>query len=113
MAGGYDTLVRLYDINTRQVVKSFSGHQSSITKAIFNPFGNLIITGSKDRTIKFWDITSGLCINNNPLNYHLGEITSLALDASGNYLLSSSKDNSHRIYDIRKVCATPFPPHFL
>ena len=32
-------------------------------QATFNYYGNLIVSGSKDGTVKLWDITSGLCIS--------------------------------------------------
>ena len=38
----------------------------------FSRYGNLVVSGSKDRSIKFWDIVSGLCINT--YNSHLGEV---------------------------------------
>jgi WD40 repeat protein len=49
-------------VRTGQLMKKFSGHSASVSHVIFNPYGNLIISGSKDNTVKFWDITSGLCI---------------------------------------------------
>ncbi|KAI7862456.1 WD40-repeat-containing domain protein [Spinellus fusiger] len=101
VTGGYDKSVRLYDINTGTVVKTFMGHQLAVTKTIFNPLGNLVISGSKDNTIKFWDIVSGLCIRT--ISSHLGEVTSVDINSSGTMLLSSSKDNSNRLWDVRMV----------
>ncbi|RUS25142.1 WD40-repeat-containing domain protein, partial [Jimgerdemannia flammicorona] len=115
--GGYDKVVRLFDVNTGTIVKTFSGHQLSVSKTIFNPLGNLIerhdsprflfaflpplTNSSKDNTIKFWDIVSGLCIRT--ITSHLGEVTSVEMNASGMLLLSSSKDNSNRLWDVRTV----------
>ena len=56
---------------------------------------------AKDNTIKFWDITSGLCVNT--LQGHLGEVTSVAVSATGTMLVSCSKDNSNRLWDLRAV----------
>ncbi|CAO3687778.1 unnamed protein product [Umbelopsis vinacea] len=101
VTGGYDKTVRLFDVNTGAVVKTFQGHQLAVSKTIFNPLGNLIISGSKDNTIKFWDIVSGLCIRT--ITSHLGEVTSVEMNSSGTLLLSSSKDNSNRLWDVRMV----------
>ncbi|KAJ2959604.1 hypothetical protein NQZ79_g4942 [Umbelopsis isabellina] len=101
VTGGYDKVVRLFDVNTGAVVKTFPGHQLAVSKTIFNPLGNLIISGSKDNTIKFWDIVSGLCIRT--ITSHLGEVTSVEMNSSGTLLLSSSKDNSNRLWDVRMV----------
>ena len=54
---------------------------------------------SKDNTIKFWDLVSGICIRT--LAHHLGEVTSVDFSSNGSLLLSSSKDNSNRLWDIR------------
>ena len=100
VSAGYDKLIRLWDLNTGQVIKTFSGHQLSVTQCIFNPYGNLLISGSKDNTIKFHDLNSNLPIRT--LSSHLSEISSIALSpGTGSLLLSSSKDNSLRLWDVR------------
>ncbi|KAI8819010.1 WD40-repeat-containing domain protein [Fimicolochytrium jonesii] len=101
VTGGYDKTTRLYDIERGVVVKSFTGHQLSVSQTIFNPLGNLVISGSKDNTIKFWDIVSGLCIRT--ITSHLGEVTCVEMSSNGTLLLSSSKDNSNRLWDIRML----------
>jgi len=93
--------VRLHDLTTGQVVKTFSGHHLAVSKVILNPIGNLIVSGSKDNTIKFWDLVSGVCIRT--ITSHLGEVTSVAMNSNGTLLLSSSKDNSNRLWDVRMV----------
>jgi COMPASS component SWD3 len=100
-SGGYDKIVRLYDVERERITKAFTGHSLSISSAIFTPMGNLIISGSKDNSIKFWDIVSGLCVKT--ISSHLGEVTSVDMSSNGYYLLSSSKDNSNRLWDVRMV----------
>ncbi len=72
-----------------------------MSSAIYNPLGNLIVTASKDTTIRFWDVVSGLCIRTIP--GHLGEVTSVEINETGTLLLSSSKDNSNRLWDLRML----------
>jgi WD40 repeat protein len=69
-SSGYDKIVRLFDVERETVSMTFQGHQQSIPTVIFTPLGNLLISGSKDSTIKFWDIVSGLCIKT--ISSHLG-----------------------------------------
>jgi WD40 repeat protein len=118
---GYDRAVRLFDITTGKLLKTFAGHTSSVATVVFNPYGNLIISGyepspslhcnlqsirssSKDSTIKFWDVTSGLCVRT--FSSYLGEVTSLQTNSNGSQLLSASKDNSNRLWDLKMVRAT-------
>lgn len=45
VTGGYDSLVRLYDVETGKVLRTLSDHSSSVSSVIFNSLGNLIISG--------------------------------------------------------------------
>lgn len=102
VSSGYDHLARLYDLSRPDIpVKVLSGHQLGIPAVIFNPTGKILYTGSKDRTVKFWDSNSGLCTRT--LSKHLREITSLDCDATGVLLLTSAKDNAHRLWDTRML----------
>ncbi|KAJ3119167.1 hypothetical protein HK100_000435 [Physocladia obscura] len=101
VSGGYDSTIRLFDIERGVIVKTFTGHTLSTTSTIFSSIGNLIISASKDATIKFWDIISGICIKT--IASHLGEVTSVDISATGTQLLSSSKDNSNRLWDMRMM----------
>jgi COMPASS component SWD3 len=62
VTGGYDKTVRLWDARTGALLRTFIGHNSAVSRVIFNPLGNLVISGSKDYTIKFWDLVSGVCV---------------------------------------------------
>ena len=94
--------MRLYDLERGIPVKTFPGHQLSISRTVFSPLGNLIVSGSKDSTIRFWDVVSGLCIRT--ITSHLGEVTSVEMSSNGREMLSCSKDNSNRLWDLRMVC---------
>ncbi|ORY89421.1 WD40-repeat-containing domain protein [Leucosporidium creatinivorum] len=97
--GGYDKIVRLFDVESGTILKTFTGHSLSISSVMFNPLGNLIVSGSKDSNVRFWDSVSGLCIRT--LNAQLGEVTSV--DMSDSYLLTNSRDNSVRLWDVRML----------
>ena len=68
---------------------------------LFSTSLSFLYQSSKDNTIKFWDIVSGLCIRT--ISSHLGEVTSVEMNSNGTLLLSSSKDNSNRLWDVRMV----------
>jgi COMPASS component SWD3 len=100
VTGGYESDVRLYDVETQRLVHTFTGHESAVSCVAFNSRGTLVITGSKDATVRYWDVLSGLCVKT--LSSHLGEVTSVSTNAAGTLLLTSSKDNSNRLWDIRQ-----------
>ncbi|ETN02469.1 hypothetical protein PPTG_16421 [Phytophthora nicotianae INRA-310] len=103
VTGGYDQSVRLWDIATGAVVKTFRGHFASVCDVQFNRHANFIVSGSKDGTIRLWDILSGLCVHT--LRQTLGEVTSISMASNGYTLLSGSRNNSNRLWDLRMLHA--------
>ena len=51
-----DPSVKLWDVATGQVEKTFEGHYDAATSIAFSPDGKKILTGSLDCTAKLWDI---------------------------------------------------------
>ncbi|KAG7384025.1 hypothetical protein PHYPSEUDO_003050 [Phytophthora pseudosyringae] len=103
VTGGYDQSVRLWDIATGAVAKTFRGHFASVCDVQFNRHANFIVSGSKDGTIRLWDILSGLCVHT--LRQTLGEVTSISMASNGYTLLSGSRNNSNRLWDLRMLHA--------
>jgi WD40 repeat protein len=57
VAVGYsDTIVRLWDIHTGQLVDHLTGHTDCVSSVVFTPDGNGLISGSEDLTAKHWDL---------------------------------------------------------
>lgn len=67
--------MRLFDVETNQEIRSFRGHNSSVATIAFKPNSNVVFTGSKDSTIKCWDVTSGRCTKT--FSSHLGEVRTM------------------------------------
>ena len=64
----------LWKLKTMRTVHSFSGHKDNINACKFSFSKKSLITGSLDRTIKFWDLDKGMCsktvIYKQELTYH-------------------------------------------
>ena len=57
-----------------------------------------VASGSRDKTIKIWDIFSGQCVAT--LSGHDNWVRDLSFSSSGKYLFSVSDDKSLRIWDL-------------
>jgi glucose repression regulatory protein TUP1 len=58
-AGSLDTVVRIWDVTTAQLVERLRGHKDSVYSVAFTPDGKGLVSGSLDKTLKYWDV-SGL-----------------------------------------------------
>ena len=72
------------------------GHSSSVCSVAIS--GNIVASGSFDKTVRLWDITNGKPIGS-PFFFHVGGVWSIAI--SGNLLASGSSDRTVRLWDIR------------
>jgi len=54
-SAGADRVVSLWDVATASAVHAgFAGHRSDIKSVAFSPDGGMVLSGSRDSTVKFW-----------------------------------------------------------
>ncbi|KAI8815782.1 WD40-repeat-containing domain protein [Fimicolochytrium jonesii] len=100
VTGSEDRSVFVWDVGTGRPIRRFQGHHSRVNAVAFNQDGTVIISGSYDASIRFWDCRAA--------NARLPiQICSDAKDSVesvrvvGSEVLTGSVDGSIRIYDIR------------
>jgi len=59
IAGGSDHIIKLWDVLSGILIRSFEGHSNTVNSIHFNLNGTRFITGSADHTIKIWDLKTG------------------------------------------------------
>ncbi|CAG8672384.1 11750_t:CDS:2, partial [Gigaspora margarita] len=75
------------------------GHRENISCIVGSELSNIFYSGSFDKTIKVWDISSQTCLKTLE-GHHSAEIQCLALSQSN--LVSGSWDKSIIVYDVTK-----------
>jgi len=48
--------VKVWDSHTGKLVRSFRGHTGVVTSIAFSPDGRWLVSGSRDHTVKVWDL---------------------------------------------------------
>src|SRR5205823_4036077 len=77
--------------------RTLAGHRRAIMCVVFSADGKRLLTGSKDRTLRLWDVARGKKIQT--FVGHDNWVTSAALSADGKRALSVSDDGSVKLWD--------------
>ena len=83
--------------------RELKGHDSDVTSLAFSPNGQRFASGSCDKTVRVWDITSGECLH--VLEGHTMPVDSVVFSPDG-HLIASSSRFSKFIYDMDPVDTT-------
>ncbi len=73
------------------------GHSHWVQDVAIAPDGRTLVSGSKDGTLKLWDLLTGR--ETMTLHRHTSAVLSVALSPDGQQIISSSRDNTIRIWD--------------
>jgi WD40 repeat protein len=95
--GNRDSVIRLWDINTGNVIDTLIGHSNQINSIAFNPIGTILASSSTDSTIKIWDMN--LKKIKNTISSHTGTVTfspdgSMLASGCGNW------DGTIKLWDV-------------
>jgi len=56
-AGSLDTVVRIWDARTGELLERLRGHRDSVYSVAFTPDARGLVSGSLDKTLKYWDVS--------------------------------------------------------
>ena len=92
-----DSTIRLWDVDTGEILDTLCGHESYVLDATFSPDGSRLASASDDNTIRLWDTATGDILNT--LRGHSGSVRGVAFGPDGSRLASASGDNTVRLWD--------------
>ena len=110
LSGGENGTLKLWDLMTGSIIKSYAGHNIEINSVSYSPDGKYGATGSSDQTIKIWDINTTECFK--ILTGHEGYVLTVAFSPDGKFIASGSGDNTIKIWDTTSWTCTKTLPGF-
>jgi WD40 repeat protein len=83
-------------LENASVVCTLTGHSNSVNSVAISPDGQILVSGSDDKTIKIWQLSTGEELR--ILTGHSESVNSVAISPDGQTLLSGSRDNTIKIW---------------
>ncbi|TGO28952.1 hypothetical protein BPAE_0021g00770 [Botrytis paeoniae] len=101
-----DLTIKLWDPSDQyKNIRTLPGHDHSVSAVRFIPSGaagspssgNLLVSASRDKTLRIWDVSTGYCVKT--IRGHADWVRDVAPSFDGRWLLSAGVDQTARIWD--------------
>ncbi|XP_028581638.2 protein Atg16l2 isoform X1 [Podarcis muralis] len=105
LAATYNNAAQLWKVDDGRFKEVLTGHTDKVTAARFRATRHQAVTGSRDRTVKEWDLTKGAC-------YRTIDVFSYCNDlvCCDTFIISGHHDKTIRFWDSRDPRCTQVIP---
>jgi WD40 repeat protein/transcriptional regulator with XRE-family HTH domain len=93
---GSDRAPKLWDFQTGQLLRTFTGNTGQVPAVAFSPDGRYILSGGYDNTARMWDAQTGQ--EERRFSGHSGVVNSVKFSPDGKYVLTGSSDGTIRLW---------------
>jgi len=97
--GSSEGVVKLWDIETGKVKKTYKGLEGRNRILTFSPDSICIALGGRDGSVEIWDMEKAGLIKN--LTGHEGAITAIAFSSEGELIATGSEDKTIKVWHTR------------
>ncbi|HVY19566.1 MAG TPA: WD40 repeat domain-containing protein [Bauldia sp.] len=97
LTGDYVHQIKLWDVATGELIRTYAGHTDAITALTFSQDGAYFASASDDTTVRIWNVATGK--NVNTLTEHTTSVGALAFSPDGMLLASGDDDGAIIVQD--------------
>ncbi|KAK4478230.1 hypothetical protein RD792_017513 [Penstemon davidsonii] len=107
-SAGADSNVVVFDRPSGQVLSTLSGHSKKVTSVKFVAEGEIVVSGSADKTVRVWQGSEdGNYECRQILKDHTAEVQAVTIHATNRYFVTASLDHTWCFYDLASgLCLT-------
>ncbi|BAY99287.1 protein kinase [Tolypothrix tenuis PCC 7101] len=98
--GSDDNTIKLWEVNTGQVITTLLGHSWSVLALAFTSDGTMLISASRDRTVKLWNVSTATEIAT--LSGHADSVSTVAVSPDAQLIASGSRDKTIKLWHLVK-----------
>jgi WD40 repeat protein len=96
--GSDDNTIKLWEVNTGQVITTLLGHSWSVVAVTFTADGTMLISASRDRTVKLWKVSTAEEIAT--LSGHADSLSTVAVSPDAQLIASGSRDKTIKLWQL-------------
>ena len=99
---GYsDNYIRIFNMADFQLIREFEAHKISVFTLKYIPGTQLLLSGSRDAQLKFWDRSNNYTLFEQ-IAAHMYTINDLYFSPNGKHFVTCSMDKSIKVWDSEK-----------
>jgi WD40 repeat protein len=90
--------VRVFDFASGELKRVLKGHTNAVRGLVFSPNGQLLLSGSQDKSAIIWNVADGQLLRK--LEGHTAEIYAVAFTADGQRAVTGGLDSTLRLWSV-------------